>query len=151
MTEKPFPWKCPKCHQKAVRKVVRDYAGNIEHDGREYAITIPSIEIACCENCDTIVLTDSVNDAIDQALRHEAGLLTPVQIKRNREALGLTQKELATRLAISDATLCRWETGAQIQQRSLDRWMRTFFSDERIRQITKDENQMAELGTTVRY
>lgn len=149
MREKPFPWKCPECREKTVRKVSAEYVDKLEHDGREYEIKIPSLEIPCCERCGIRIMTDPVNHAISEALRKAVGLLSPEQIRRNREKVGLTQKELAARLGISDATLSRWETGAQIQQRSLDRWMRVFFSDENIRRKTADDAQMASIGTTV--
>ena len=41
--------------------------------------------------------------------------------------LGLTQKQLADKLGLAEATLSRWETGAQIRQRSLDKLLRLFF------------------------
>jgi transcriptional regulator with XRE-family HTH domain len=53
--------------------------------------------------------------------------LQPHEVRAGREGLGLTQKELASYLQIADATLSRWETGAQIQQRSMDRLLRGFF------------------------
>ena len=41
-----------------------------------------------------------------------------------REKLGLTQKQFANLLGVGEATVSRWETGAQIQQRALDRFLR---------------------------
>jgi DNA-binding transcriptional regulator YiaG len=38
-----------------------------------------------------------------------------------------TQKELAVQLAVAEATLSRWETGGQIQQRAMDKLLRLFF------------------------
>ena len=37
-----------------------------------------------------------------------------VKISQRRKELGLTQKDLAEKLNISDKTLSRWETGKQI-------------------------------------
>ncbi len=38
-------------------------------------------------------------------------------------------------LQIAEATLSRWETGAQIQQRSLDKLLRGFFGIEALRRF----------------
>jgi DNA-binding transcriptional regulator YiaG len=72
---------------------------------------------------------------LSDALRATAGLLQPGEIRAGREALGLTQKELANYLQIAEATLSRWETGAQIQQRSLDKLLRGFFGVEEFRRF----------------
>jgi DNA-binding transcriptional regulator YiaG len=36
----------------------------------------------------------------------------------------LTQKQFANLLGVGEATVSRWETGAQIQQRAMDRFIR---------------------------
>ena len=64
---------------------------------------------------------------LSNALRTEAKLLHPEQIRANREALGLTQKELARYMQVSEGAVFRWETGAQIQQRCMDAFLRVFF------------------------
>src|SRR5207237_5930376 len=51
---------------------------------------------------------------VSNALRAEAGLLTPEQIRRQREELGLTQKQLADALQVGESTLSRWETGGAL-------------------------------------
>jgi transcriptional regulator with XRE-family HTH domain len=52
--------------------------------------------------------------------------------------LGLTQKELAERLQIAEATLCRWETGRQIQQRLSDLALRLYFDLPGVRQYSEE-------------
>ena len=56
--------------------------------------------------------------------RREARLLAPEEIREGREKLALTQKQFANLLGIGEATVSRWETGAQIQQRAMDRFLR---------------------------
>jgi putative zinc finger/helix-turn-helix YgiT family protein len=100
----------------------------VEHDGRSYHIAIPKLKVLKCASCGALVLDDEANAQVSDALRREAGLLMPGEIRQQREALGLTQKQLANYLQVGESTLSRWETGAQIQQRSLDRFLRIFFS-----------------------
>ena len=60
--------------------------------------------------------------------RREARLLTPDEIRDGREKLGLTQKQFANLLGVGEATVSRWETGAQVQQRAMDRFVRLCFT-----------------------
>lgn len=111
---RPYPWKCHTCREVKVRPVVTDYSAAMEHDGRVYQVVVDDLEILECEACLTRVLPDAAHDRLEDKLREQAGLLTPGQIRRNREALGLSVKELANRLAVAEPTVARWESGGQI-------------------------------------
>ena len=124
---KPFPWKCIRCRIKTVVPAIVNYTTEIEHDGRLYTVNIPDLVLPRCEKCGEMIRTDAADIRITETFRDQLGLLKPVQIRSNREALGLTQKQLAGLLSIAEATLSRWETGGQIQQRSLDKLLRLFF------------------------
>jgi DNA-binding transcriptional regulator YiaG len=91
-------------------------------------VSLPDFRVLWCERCGAVVLDDSANEALKEALRAEAGLLMPAEIPQNREALGLTRQQLAELLLrISLFTLTRWETGAQIQQRAMGILFLLFF------------------------
>jgi putative zinc finger/helix-turn-helix YgiT family protein len=128
MSMKPFPWKCGECGQRAVHPATLDtYSAELDHDGRMHRVTVRQFPVARCERCGAIVLDDAANRRLSEALRAAAGLSQPHEIRAGRQRLGLTQKELADYIQIAEATLSRWETGAQIQQRSMDRLLRGFF------------------------
>jgi putative zinc finger/helix-turn-helix YgiT family protein len=143
---KPYPWKCAGCRERQVYPATICYETTIDHDGRAYDVRISDLEVPRCRNCGKLVMVDAANKQVSDALRRAAGLLSPAQIRQNREALGLTQKQLASNLQVADATLSRWETGAQIQQRSLDRFLRVFFALPEVRETLADEHQVAQLG-----
>jgi DNA-binding transcriptional regulator YiaG len=107
--------------------ILPSYETSSEHDGRPYSFSVSDLEVLQCQNCQAIVLTDAANERIENALRTAVGLLSPAEIRRKREALCLNQQQLADLLRISMHTLSRWETGAQIQQRAMDLYLRTFF------------------------
>jgi len=96
-----------------------------------------------------MVLDDEANDQIMDALRRQVGLLTPQQIRRNRESLGLKQREIAAILGVGESTVSRWETGAQTQQRSLDKLMRLCFAFPDVRLALADTERLADLGNEV--
>jgi transcriptional regulator with XRE-family HTH domain len=72
--------------------------------------------------------------------------LTPAAIRENRLRLNLTQRELAEQLDIAEATLSRWETGAQIQQRAFDRLLRAYFGVPALRKFLKQEFDQSTLA-----
>jgi putative zinc finger/helix-turn-helix YgiT family protein len=125
------------------------YRVEIDHDGRAYTVDLPALTVPRCGNCGNLVLDEEANREISDALRRQVGLLTPAQIRAGRERLGLTQKDLARLLRVSDAALSRWETGAQIQQRSLDLLLRLYFESAWVRQVVADDAVVAGLGAGV--
>jgi putative zinc finger/helix-turn-helix YgiT family protein len=133
---KPFPWKCGECRERAIYPTVLEtYTTELDHDGKTYPISVSNFEVMQCRNCTEIILDDDANRTLSDALRSTVGLLQPTEIRAQREKLGLTQKTLAAHLQIAEATLSRWETGAQIQQRAMDRFLRVFFLSAEVRSI----------------
>ncbi len=150
-TQKPYPWKCGNCGRRSVKPAMIPYSVDMEHDGRTYSVNIAELKAPRCEECGEVVLDDHANRQISDAFRQQIGLLTPQQIRENRERLGNTQKELAAVLGIAEATLSRWETGAQIQQRVMDRFLRLYFAIPSVREALADEKGMQALGVLVQH
>jgi putative zinc finger/helix-turn-helix YgiT family protein len=144
---KPSHRKCLYCRERAVAPTTLPvYTTAMEHDGRKYNVSVADFQVLQCERCGAIILDDSANERLDQALRSEAGLLSPAEIRQNREALGLTRQQLADLLRISMFTLTRWETGAQIQQRAMDTLLRLFFQSGEARRILSVPGAIAAQG-----
>jgi putative zinc finger/helix-turn-helix YgiT family protein len=142
MVERTFSRKCGHCRQRAVTLTAVPYSTQIDHDGRKYAVTIPDLVVPRCAHCGTISLDDEANRQISAAFRQQARLLSPAQIRAQRVGLGLTQQALADLLGVAVFTLSRWETGAQIQQRSLDRFLRAVFKLPELRQALQSEDAL---------
>lgn len=142
-----YPLKCAECRERRVVLVREPYETTIDHDGRSYALSILDLDLLKCEACGNRILPDAAGERVNEALRQAAGLLAPGEIKQRRLALGLTQKDLADRLRIAEATLSRWETGAQIQQRGYDILLRLFFELPAVRDhlaLQKTSGRVAE-------
>jgi putative zinc finger/helix-turn-helix YgiT family protein len=132
----PTTRKCMVCRERAVSPVKLDsYETELEHDGRKYSISVADLGVLKCRHCGEVYLDEAADERLSQALRAAAGLLSPAEIRSGREGLGLTQKQLANHLRISEFTLSRWETGAQIQQRSMDAFLRVFFQSGEARRL----------------
>jgi putative zinc finger/helix-turn-helix YgiT family protein len=124
---RPFPWICRVCGEKAVHQVSEDYSTVLEHDGRRYPTELTDASLYKCQACGATLLLDETRERLAKALHEAAGLLLPEQIRAHRNELGLMQTELAGYLNVSESTVSRWETGAQIQQRAMDTLLRLFF------------------------
>jgi putative zinc finger/helix-turn-helix YgiT family protein len=136
MTSSPKPRKCMYCRKnQVIPTVLPSHVEEMEHDGRKYSVSLTDFHVLQCQNCHELVLDDSADEALGKALRNVAGLLAPAEIRQGRESLGFTQQQLADDLRISMYTLSRWETGAQIQQRAMDAFLRLFFQSAEARSI----------------
>src|SRR5438270_3749499 len=99
---RPSARKCMHCRERAVSPtVLPSYTTEMEHDGRKYHVSLTDFRVLKCERCGAIILDDSANERLDEALRSEAGILSPAEIRQKRDALGLTQQAVADFLRIS--------------------------------------------------
>lgn len=146
MTTRSFPKRCGKCGQKQMRLVTVPYVTTIEHDGRPYRVEIPDLSVPRCANCQTLSIDDEADQQISAAFRREARLLTPDDIRAGREKLALTQKQFAHLLGVGEATVSRWETGAQIQQRALDRFLRVCLASPAAVELLSNDFQPSARG-----
>src|SRR5258705_9862553 len=83
---KPFPWRCPNCLEEAVYLQTIPYVAEMKHDGRSYTVEVPDLQMPVCRSCGEQVISDRVDDQLRLALRRQARLLTPLQIRQGREA-----------------------------------------------------------------
>ena len=120
--------KCGVCGERAVSPVtLKCYTTTLEHDGQPYDLELVEFPVNQCANCKTIVPGADSEERLSNALRAAANVLMPAEIREYRKTLNLTQVQLADYLRLSPSTISRWESGAQIQQRSMDVLLRGFF------------------------
>lgn len=122
------------------------YNAEVRHDGRLHQFEVPHLRLPICSACGEQVFTEDVDRQINKALRSHLNLLEPSEIRIALERLKLSQKEVARRLGIAEATLSRWLTEAQIQSRSMDNLLRLFFGLPQVRTALCGEAQDPELG-----
>jgi putative zinc finger/helix-turn-helix YgiT family protein len=146
MTTRTYPKRCGKCGQKAMQLATVAYATTIEHDGRAYRVEIPALTVPRCGNCQTISIDEEADRQISAAFRREARLMAPEEIRQGREQLGLTQKQFANLLGVGEATVSRWETGAQIQQRAMDRFLRVCLASPAAVELLRSDFQRNSFG-----
>ena len=148
-TGKPFPWRCPECGKKEVRPAAVQHTSQIKHDGRLYTVEVPRLRVPQCGACGELVFDNDADEQIAQALREQLGLLSGVQIRNNRDELGLSQREMAEHLGVAVETISRWENGALIQTRAMDRYLRVYFAVPAARAALVGQTGASPLGLHV--
>ena len=146
---RPFPWPCSNCVTRTVVPTVRDYTARVKQDGVVHELHLPSVEIPRCQTCGETVITTAIDEQINDALRAQLRLLSPAQIRKGVEKLGLKQQELAERLGVAAETISRWLNGALIQSRAMDNLLRLYFALPEVRAVLRGANQDPQLGTEV--
>ncbi len=146
---RPFPWPCSDCSTLTVVPTVMDYAAKVKHDGVIYDLHLPSLEVPRCQTCGETYTTPAVDEQVSDALRSRLHLLTPAQMRKGIERLGLQQRELAERLGVAAETISRWVNGALIQSRAMDNLLRLYFALPEVREVLGGANQDPHLGTEV--
>lgn len=146
---RPFPWYCAGCGKKEVYAAVIHHTAEVNYDGRLYAVEVPKLEAARCRSCGETVFDDCADEQISDALRGQLHLLGPTEIRGALRELGLTQRELASRLGVAEATMSRWCTGALIQSRAMDNLLRAYFIIPQVRALLTGVQQDPDLGASV--
>jgi putative zinc finger/helix-turn-helix YgiT family protein len=121
--------KCPNGHeQMQVQPLVKTTV--FRGEAIEYLV-----DAYVCEQCGieigTLEQTAKTQSAIADAYRKKIGLLTGEEIRHKREALGLTQKQLAKLAGVGEASIKRWEKGT-IQTKAMNFALKAALNNARI-------------------
>lgn len=65
--ERPFPWHCPKCRQKEVRREAISYQCQRIHDGQPVTIDVTDLKVPRCGNCGELVFDYFAEEQINAA------------------------------------------------------------------------------------
>lgn len=137
--ERPFPSRCRHCGKNEVYPGTIDYNAEVRHDGRLHRFVVARLDLPLCRACGEKVFTEAADRQINVSLRSHLKLLTPEQIRGAIARLGYSQKDVAQRLGIAEATLSRWLNETQIQSRALDNLLRLFFAYPQVQEALAGE------------
>lgn len=102
-----------------------------------YGTGVSATDLSCelpviiCNQCGAQWTGPEAEDARHEAVCRYLGRLTPDEVRGVREKYRLSQYEFSRISGLGEASLSRWETGAQIQNAASDRLLRLIDADER--------------------
>ena len=117
---------CPMCRSNDVRVTEKTAFVPAKDDIPEFSYMQP--KIVCNESdCLAVSLAPEHKQVYHEAFCKVNGLLTPAEIKEIRNKFGAStakgkigQRDFAKSLGLGEVTVSRYETGRQIQSRSID-------------------------------
>jgi HTH-type transcriptional regulator/antitoxin MqsA len=114
---------CPACGRHPLeRRYIRDEF-DYGPDDERIRVVAEAVPVLACPGCEEVFYGPDAEQAHHRAICKALGLLTPEQIRRVRERVGMSQAEFARLTGIGVATLSRWEQGRLMQTRSLDGYL----------------------------
>ena len=66
---RPFPWFCPNCRCKEVRRVTIPYQCQRFHNGRPITVALSALDVHQCGKCGELVFTYDTEEQINLAYR----------------------------------------------------------------------------------
>ncbi len=73
---RPFPWSCPKCRQKEVRRETIPYQCPRLFQGQPVTVVLASLAVPKCGNCGELVFDYEAEEQIDRAYQEQTKGLT---------------------------------------------------------------------------
>jgi putative zinc finger/helix-turn-helix YgiT family protein len=134
-TPEPFPWLCGQCGAEKVFPEKIAYETSLRYEGRDYQVTVSELPALKCRECGAVLLNNESDAHLSSAFRAKLKLLQPETIREGRKRLSLNQREFAELLGVAEESVSRWETGAQMQSRVVDKIMRAYFASPEARRV----------------
>jgi hypothetical protein len=66
---RPFPWFCPRCRRKEVRRTTMPYDCQRSHNGEPVTVHVPALAVPRCGNCGELVFDYVAEEQIKEALQ----------------------------------------------------------------------------------
>jgi len=145
----PFPWLCGQCGAGKVFPDKITYDTTLRYEGRDYQIVVPELPALKCQDCGETLLNNESDAELSRVFRDQLKLLQPETIREGRRRLGFSQREFAELLGVAEESVSRWETGAQMQSRVVDKIMRVYFASPEAREVLDAAKTDASVGTSV--
>lgn len=121
---------CPDCGHTPIRTetIPHKFAYGVGPDATELECILP---VRICDGCGAEFVDEEGEEIRHDAVCRHLGLLTPREIQSLRERYG-SQAVFASLTGIGEASLSRWESGASLQSRAFDNYLRLLQRPENI-------------------
>jgi putative zinc finger/helix-turn-helix YgiT family protein len=123
---------CSDCNGRIRTENVRHvFTYGVGPEARDLECTLP---VRICDACGAEYVDEEGEEIRHEAVCRHLNVLTPREIQTLRAQYG-TQASFAALTGIGEASLSRWETGASIQSKAYDNYLRLLQRPENIRSL----------------
>lgn len=116
--------KCPICGCQTLETKTGDFQFEPPPQIPGGTIIIKNTSWEECTTCSESILSLELEQSIEQERYRRLGLLSPQEIQKIRERVGLSQTHMAQFLGIGEKTYTRWESGKSLHNKSSDNLIR---------------------------
>ncbi|MCE0499102.1 MAG: type II toxin-antitoxin system MqsA family antitoxin [Methylacidiphilales bacterium] len=113
--------KCPLCKKGQFELIQIDHR---EECPDSPAVVVSGVWVDQCNHCNEVVYPGETTRFIEQLVSEQSDLLSPHELERLREELGLDQTEIGEVLGLGSKSYHRWEKGTQFPSRSMCYYIR---------------------------
>ena len=96
---RPFPWFCPNCRRKEVRRVTIPYQCERFHNGRPITVVLPALDVPQCGNCGELVFIYDTEEQINLAYRAQTEALGNGASAANGEEVKAGERKATSQIA----------------------------------------------------
>ncbi len=112
---------CPICAKGHLQLVCANYEFNPQD---EPAVDVPDVWVERCDQCGERFFPAETSRYLEEFIAEKAEQLTPDELERIRENLGVDQTQMSEILGLGEKTYHRWEKGTQFPSRSMCYYIR---------------------------
>lgn len=135
---------CPLCGSEEVRTT--EYRETFPHGtGASMVEIVVDVPIRYCKACDFYFQDLAAERLKQEALCRHLGVLTPDEVRSIRTGYRMSRSEFAKVTGIGEASLNRWENGANVQTVANDKYLRLIADPGTMRMLRATESP-ARLG-----
>lgn len=114
---------CPLCDSKSVDTTL--HTDEFKYGSDDSAVTLRAqVPVRRCTDCGFDFIDHEGEQLQHEAVCRHLGVLTPSEVRAIRERYGMTRAAFAEATGLGEATLGRWETGAVVQNKANDLYLR---------------------------
>ena len=114
---------CPMCGDTGITTSWNPHAFDYGAGQSAVELTV-NVPVRRCDTCEFEYLDDAAERLKHEAVCRHLGVLPPAEIRRIRDAHGMTRARFAQVTGLGEASLNRWENGLTVQTHANDRYLR---------------------------
>ena len=115
---------CPLCDSESIETFLHSHAFKYGSDDSAVTLRVDKLPVRRCTACDLEFIDHEGERLQHDAVCRHLGVLTPTEVREVRKRYGMTTAAFAETTGLGPATLGRWESGALVQNRANDFYLR---------------------------